>query len=342
MVGNEIELIPVSATPRYSGILSIPEAARRSARDDRLAVVVEGEDGVTEGLISVPDLREAAQADDHGLLRDLCDPALVTFSEHEARTALLARPHLGASIYEHKGIETIAEVAAPPIRTAIVMAGGRGSRLHPLTANTPKPLLEVGGRVLLFRILDHLRDHGVTRLYLSVQHMADQIREAVGDGSDWGMETKYLHESEPLDTGAGLAMLERVDEPFFVINGDILTNFNFTVFGKWHRLRRSMVTIGTYRYPAPLPYGVLHRDGARVVEIEEKPVHKYDINAGIYAFSPTVLDHVPHQRPLAMVHFLDAHARKSTRVMSFPIIEYWNDVGTHADFERAQTEVHSL
>ena len=180
------------------------------------------------------------------------------------------------------------------------------------------------------------------RAFLSIHYLGERVRDAVGDGSPWGMTVEYLEEDQPLDTGAGLVLLEDVEEPFVVINGDILTTLNLRAMTQWHQLEGNLATIATYRYAAPLPYGVVHGDDERVLEIEEKPVYRYDINAGIYAFSPEVLDLVEKRKPLAMVDFLNDQARKTERVRSFPVVEYWNDVGTHADFERAQTEALEL
>ncbi|MCA8941508.1 MAG: NTP transferase domain-containing protein [Planctomycetes bacterium] len=288
------------------------------------------------------DLRRSAHLGLAHAVGDLADDELLHDSIDSATTWLAAAPgHTGAIVADGASLTRV-ERTATPVRTAVVMAGGFGSRLRPLTDDTPKPLLEVGGRVLLYRILDHLQHHGFDRLFLSVHYLADRVRDAVGDGSDWGMTVDYLEEDEPLDTGAGLVLLEDVDEPFLIINGDILTTLNLTAFTRWHQLEQNLATIATYRFAAPLPYGVVHGDDARILEIEEKPVYRYDINAGVYAFSPEVLDLVEPRRPLAMVDFLNAQARVTERVRAFPIVEYWNDVGTHADFERAQTEVLEL
>ncbi len=321
--------------------LPLAEALQRLAHDASPLLPVAGSPLAS---VSTDTMRFAAQRGADGQVADYVDDELIAENEQAARAWMDADTSRSAVMIAgpNDAAATFLERATPQIDTAVVMAGGRGTRLKPLTDNTPKPLLEVGGRVLLYRILDHLRAHGVKRLFVSIHHLGDQVKEAIGDGAEWGMDTTFLEEDRPLDTGAGLVLLEDVADPFFVVNGDILTQLNLTSMGRWHQRNDNLATIATHRYAAPLPYGVVHRDLSRIVDIEEKPVYRYDINAGIYAFSPEVLSLVTKGEPLAMVDFLNTHARGGDRVHSFPIVEYWNDVGTHADFERAQSEVHEL
>lgn len=298
------------------------------------------------GALRAIDLRYAAQSDAPGTLSACCDDALVHPNPAAAQDWLRSHPEeAGAVALSGSGADgpVLVERSVRRIDTAIVMAGGRGTRLRPLTDKTPKPLLEVGGRPLIYRILDNMQAHGVRRVLVSVHHLVELVRYALRDGSPWQMTIEFLEEPTPLDTGAGLAMLRTIDRPFFITNGDILTTLDLSALGREHQLSGALATIATYQYPAALPYGVVHRDGARVRRIEEKPVHRYPVNAGIYAFAPQVLDHVEHGRPLAMVDFLNAQAQADPdAIRSFPLIEYWNDIGTHADYERAQADIATL
>ena len=331
--------LPIRSTPRGDVLpadLPLARAIERLAGDPRAVWPLSVHGGVL-GVDPV-ELRFAAQRGQTGTLADFTDPELTAPDEGTAR-AWLDEDATRSGVLAG---EMLVARDVPAVRQAIVMAGGIGSRLRPLTDSTPKPLLEVGGRVLLFRIFDRLEAHGVERVLVSINHLGDQVRAAVGDASSWGFEIEFLEEDEPLDTGAGLALHPGTDEPFFVLNGDILTTLDLGALGRWHRLQGRIATVATVRYAAPLPYGVVHHDGAKILDIEEKPVYRYDINAGVYVFSPHALERVTPRAPLAMVDFLNGLCRAGDLVGGFPIVEYWNDVGTHPDFERAQTDVEEL
>lgn len=229
-----------------------------------------------------------------------------------------------------------------PVTTAVVMAGGIGTRLRPLTEDTPKPLLEVGGISLLERIVQLLVAHGVQHVYVSVNYLREKIKAHVGDGSPWGVRVDYLEEDEPLDTGAALALMPRPSPAFFVINGDVLTNANLTAMARQHALSGAIATVATHLHPMPLPYGFVHHDGDVLRQIEEKPVLRYAINAGIYVIAPAALEHAVPGAPLAMVPFLNERIAAGQPVCRFPLVEYWNDVGLPQDYMRAQKEVRGL
>lgn len=267
----------------------------------------------------------------------------VVADEAAARELLAAEPARAAALYrDGAGAPHRVERQVSPPRSAVVMAGGFGTRLRPLTDDLPKPLLDVGGRPLLCRILDQLHDAGVREVWLSVHHLAEQIEQAVGDGSEFGVEVRYLREDRPLDTGAGLVLMERCAGPFVLINGDVLTNLDLRAMARHHVLSGNLATVATWLHAAPLAYGVVrHDDHDRISHIEEKPVYRYPINAGTYVFDPRVLEFVPAGEPLAMVDFLNQLAQHEP-VGRFPLVEYWNDVGSHADYARAQDEVHRL
>ncbi len=290
------------------------------------------------------DLRFAAQDDFASdlVVGDLARADFVYSSEALAEGALRADPRPPGALVNSKAGDFVISRETPVVDTAILMAGGLGQRLRPLTDNLPKPLLEVGGVPLLLRTIELIRGHGVTKVFVSVNYLADKVKQAIGDGSQWDVQVEYLEESEPLDTGAGLALLKETSGPFFVLNGDILTDLDLTAMARQHHLAENLATIATYLFPAPLPYGVMHRDGDRIVEIEEKPVFLYPINAGMYLFSARALDFVKHGKPLAMVGFLNQLATEGEKVGRFALIEYWNDVGSHEDFERAQKDVANL
>ncbi|MCC6671552.1 MAG: NTP transferase domain-containing protein [Planctomycetes bacterium] len=337
-------LAPLAPEAVLAADLPLAEAVAHAVRRPEPVLALRAERGFSAVLED--DLRVAWQDGVPATtpIAALARRGLLAATEAEARRSLDLEPSWPGVLVAG------AEAPAPrvllrgvaPIRTAIVMAGGRGQRLRPLTERTPKPMLAVGGRPMLARILELLARHGVQKVFVSVHYLGERIREYLGDGSGFGVDVEYLCEDRPLDTGAGLALVPRLDVPFLVVNGDVLTNANLAALARSHVLRGALATVATYLYPAALPYGVVHRDGERIVEIEEKPVLRYPVNAGIYAFAPQVLDLVPRGEPLPMVPFLNEQIRAGRRVCRFPLVEYWNDVGSPADFERAQGDVTSL
>ncbi|MEW6071306.1 MAG: sugar phosphate nucleotidyltransferase [Planctomycetota bacterium] len=285
-------------------------------------------------------LRAALQGDGPAaVLGDLARPELVASSRAEAEARLGGAPVPDAVLFAGPGAPRVLQVRVPPVRVAVVMAGGEGTRLRPLTDRTPKPLLDVGGRPLLARTLDLLAGAGVKKVFLSIRYLGGQIRDAVGDGGSWGLEVVYLEEDRPLDTGAGLALLPGADAPFFLMNGDLLTEIDLQALARHHVLRHALATVATFRYAAPLPYGVVHAAGEQIRAIEEKPVFRYPVNAGIYVFSPAVLARVERGRPLAMVDFLNELARGEAGLGCFPLVEPWNDIGSHNDLARAREKL---
>lgn len=295
------------------------------------------------GAVSELDVRRALQdrTEPGTSIADLADERLVVSSREAAVQRLTADRTLYALAVDGEGGPAVVERVLPDLKEAVVMAGGFGTRLRPLTDETPKPLLDVGGKPLLCRILEQLRGAGIERVAVSVHYLADRVKAVVRDGSPFGLEVRYLEEAEPLGTGAGLSLLGSAAGPFFLVNGDILTDVDLNALARHHRMAGNLATVATYRFSAPLPYGVVHHDGDRIRFIEEKPVYRYPVNAGLYAFSPEILDLVAHGRPLAMVDFLNELADRE-RIGRFPLVEYWNDVGSHADYERARREVEEL
>jgi dTDP-glucose pyrophosphorylase len=318
-------------------------AAVRSTRSPILAVELSGG---SVGAVSALAIRVALQSlrDPQSPVAELVEPRLVVSGFAAAEFRLFADRTLPAVLIQTDGAAPrVAARVVAPIRDAVVMAGGFGKRLRPLTDDLPKPLLAIGGEPLLCRLLHQLKDAGVERVAISVHYLADKVRDAVGDGSAFGLEVRYLEEDSPLGTGAGISLLGAVEGPFFLVNGDILTDLDLVAFGAHHQLHGLTATVATYLYTAPLPYGVVHHDAksGAIGVIEEKPVYRYPINAGIYAFSRDVLELVEPGAPLAMVDFLNDQAGR-VPVGRFPLVEYWNDVGSHEDFERAQQDIEAL
>jgi dTDP-glucose pyrophosphorylase/CBS domain-containing protein len=218
-----------------------------------------------------------------------------------------------------------------PVR-AVVMAGGFGNRLRPFTDDRPKPLLEVGGKAVLVHIVEQLRDAGIRRLGITTHYRGEQIREHVGDGSQFDVSVTYIHEEEPLGTAGSLSMLEEVDEPLLVVNGDILTDLDFRTFHDFHCEAEADLTLAVRRHEVAVPFGVVEADGTRVTGITEKPSLAFFVNAGIYLLEPRVLSFIPKGRRDDMVSLIKRLIAAGRIVAQFPIHESWTDVGQHKDF----------
>ena len=221
----------------------------------------------------------------------------------------------------------------------VLMVGGLGSRLYPLTEDCPKPMLEVGGKPILESIIQSFIDQGFRRFYLAVNYMADRISEYFGDGSAWGIEIKYLRENQKLGTAGALGLLpEKPEHPFFVMNGDILTKLSFENMLEFHSNHDAMATMAVRDYTYQIPFGVLTIEGERIVSIEEKPAHTEFVNAGIYVLSPESMEYVRSDEYLDMPTLFQKLIENGKPTSAFAIREYWLDIGRHDEFEKAQEE----
>jgi dTDP-glucose pyrophosphorylase len=222
---------------------------------------------------------------------------------------------------------------------AVIMAGGMGTRLRPLTDELPKPMLPVGDRPLLELIIDQLKQAGISRVNLTTHYKKEAIIEHFGDGDDFGVDIRYVEEDQPLGTAGALSLLSGpVDEPLLVINGDILTRVDFRAMHKFHQDHEADMTIAVRQYEIQIPYGVIENEGANVTGITEKPQVYHLINAGIYLLEPTVIQFIPKEQPYDMPELITRLIAEGRRVVSFPIPEFWLDIGQFADYQAAQVE----
>ena len=226
-----------------------------------------------------------------------------------------------------------------PLPVAVVMAGGRGQRLRPLTDKVPKPLLKVGTTSILERIIGALRDSGVAEIYLSVNYKASAFEERLGTGDELGVEITYLRETKKLGTAGSLAMLpEQPEGPVLVTNADILTRLDFSRLFQYHREHGAPATVAVVHHITRIPYGVMNADGGRLVRIEEKPEVSVLCNAGIYVLDPEVLRYVAPNEPLDMPDLISRLLEDGVDVQVFPILERWFDIGSPEDFQRVLIE----
>lgn len=223
--------------------------------------------------------------------------------------------------------------------TVVLLVGGEGRRLRPLTEDRPKPLLPVGGRPILETILQQFVSHGLRRFVLAVSHQGDQIRRHFADGSRFGAEIRYVEDRQGLGTAGPLSLLpSRIAEPLIVMNGDLLTNVDFRALLSFHGEEKRLATMCVREYDFQVPYGVAKMKDHTLLDIEEKPTLRYFVNAGIYVLEPKALRWLPKGR-CEMPDFLKRLRRRSPRAVGcFPIREYWLDIGQMDEYRRAQSD----
>jgi dTDP-glucose pyrophosphorylase len=226
--------------------------------------------------------------------------------------------------------------------SAVIMAGGLGTRLRPLTNDVPKPMLPVGDRPLLERTIERLRRAGVRQVSVTTHYLAEQITSHFGDGHEFGVEMHYVSEDRPLGTAGALRLLPPTPGPLLVINGDVLTTVSFTEMFAYHRAHHAEATVGVRRYEIPVPYGVLECEGPRVRALREKPRQQFLVNAGVYLLERSCLDVIPAGRRFDMTELIQRLLDTERPVVSFPILEYWLDIGQMIDYQRAQAEVQEV
>lgn len=328
--------------------------ARINDNGKGIALVVNADgrflDTVTDG-----DLRRAVLAgldlkQSVSLLRERRKSAPVTAPEHTPAAAQIEmmRRHGLRHLPLLDGDGRVARLSAwsdfledeslEPGLSAVVMAGGQGTRLRPLTETTPKPLLPVGDKPVLERTIGQLRDAGVRQVFVATHYKPEAFSGHFGNGQSFGVSIDYIEEDQPLGTAGALASLAP-SEPLLVINGDIVTELNYRALHAFHQESHAELTVGVREYEFKVPFGVIDTDGVVVRGIKEKPVQRFFVNAGVYLMQPEVCRLVPKGCRFDMTDLIDALLERGRHVVAFPIREYWIDIGQMDDYERAQTDV---
>lgn len=221
---------------------------------------------------------------------------------------------------------------------ALLMAGGAGTRLHPLTAETPKPMLPVGDKPLMEIIIRRLSQSGIRNVKISTHHEREKISNHFKDGRDFDVDVSYIDEDRPLGTAGSLGLIKDTSQTLLVMNGDILTDIDFRSMLAYHREHNADMTVAVRQYDIKVPYGVVTCEDHSVTGIQEKPIFNFFVNAGIYLIEPTVLSSLPKAgQKLEMTDFLNRLVKEKRRVVSFPVLEQWLDIGQPADYQTAQS-----
>jgi len=221
----------------------------------------------------------------------------------------------------------------------VLMVGGLGLRLRPLTETTPKPMLKVGGKPVLQITVERLVGQGFTNFTFCVNYLASRIEDHFGDGAGFGASIEYVREADPLGTAGALRLLPTLPTaPFVVMNGDILTTLNFRELLSFQAEHAAVATMAVRPYEMQVPFGVVTNDGPRVVSFAEKPIQSFFVNAGIYALDPAVLNALPESGACDMPTLFERVSGAGGTTVVFPIREYWLDVGRHDDIDQANRD----
>ncbi len=219
---------------------------------------------------------------------------------------------------------------------AVVLAGGKGSRLLPYTVAIPKPLVPIGEIPIIDIILTQLKRFGFTEVTISVGHLAAVVMAYLGTGDRYGLTLSYVHESFPLGTAGPLTLIDDLPEHFLLLNGDVLTDLDMSKFLEWHIAQGVDISISGYRKKVSIDLGVLKSVDSRLTDYVEKPEEWFDVSMGLYAMSRSVLEHIPRNTRFDFPDLIQAHLRIRRPVAVYPFDGLWLDIGRPADYEESQ------
>ena len=241
------------------------------------------------------------------------------------------------------GLETLHQVLQPKKRDnpVFIMAGGFGTRLRPLTDNCPKPMLRVGDKPMLEHLINQFRAFGFYDFYISTHYMPEIIHTHFGDGSEWGINITYIHESKPLGTGGALGLLPKnlPKLPLIMMNGDVLTKINFTELLNHHESNNLDATMCVREMEYNISYGVVESQNGLITNMVEKPTYRYNINTGIYVLSPEYVSSVQPNTQIDLPNLLGQRIDTDKKIGIYTTHEYWLDIGQMTDYQKAQEDI---
>lgn len=226
---------------------------------------------------------------------------------------------------------------------AVILAGGKGRRLAPYTTVFPKPLMPIGDMPILEIVIRQLKKHGFTKIVLAVGHLAGLIEAYFGNGSKWGVEITYSREDEPLGTAGPLSLINDLDENFLVMNGDLLTNIDYSALMRYHLENAALTTISMYIKDVPISLGVLELDDeGNITDYIEKPTLKYKVSMGIYIFNNRILNYIESGKYLDFPDLIKNLIKKGENIRGYMFEGYWMDIGRPEDYARVLEEFESM
>ena len=240
-------------------------------------------------------------------------------------------------------IKILDELLKPKVHTnkVVLMVGGLGTRLKPLTDTTPKPMLPVGGKPILQTIVEKFVSYGFVNIIMCVGYKSNIIQDYFEDGSKFGANIEYVLEDKRMGTAGALTLLndeQKPNEPFFVMNGDLLTNVNFENMLDFHIGHNAKATMCVREYDFQVPYGVVNIQNGKIASIEEKPTHSFFVSAGMYMLDSLCIDMIPKDEFYDMPTLFEEMIKNDDNTVSFPIREYWLDIGRIDEYEKANKE----
>jgi NDP-sugar pyrophosphorylase family protein len=240
------------------------------------------------------------------------------------------------------GLHVLRDLLGPEHRPnwAVIMAGGEGRRLWPITKYLPKPMLMVGGRPLVERIVSQLAACGFESVFVSTGYLSEHIETHLGDGAQLGCRIRYLKEDQPLGTGGSLKLLPSAPvAPVLVVNGDLVTEVNFAALMDYHVQQENALTLCVKDFSYQVPYGVVQLDGRNVTSLNEKPVHRHSVNAGIYVVNPEAIGLIPSGVEYHLTDLVTELLGRRRTVGALPITEFWTDIAHVEDYDRVLSRV---
>ena len=327
---------------------TVKEAAETIDSNSMLIAVVVSESNKLLGIVTDGDVRRAVLKGIslESTVIDImnCSPKTVSIKENAKNLVKLFKK----TGYRHFpvinesgqiiGIRLLDEIHHTVKRSnwVVLMAGGLGSRLGDLTKDCPKPSLKVGNKPLLEIILENFIEHGFVNFYISVNYKAHMIEDYFGNGTKWGANIQYLKEENKLGTAGSLSLIPQNPElPLIVMNGDLLTKVNFQSLIEFHNEHNSCGTMCVREFDIQVPYGVVEIDQHKISSINEKPIHSFFVNAGIYVLSPEALNLIPEKSYFDMPALFEGMIKNGHETTAFPIREYWIDIGQTSDLKQA-------
>ncbi len=226
---------------------------------------------------------------------------------------------------------------------AVLMAGGRGERLKPLTDNKPKPLLPVGTKPIIEHNIDRFNAYGIDDVWISVRYLAKQIQDYLGDGAEKSMRIKYIIENDPLGTVGALSLVsDFIHDSILVMNSDLLTNVDFENLFLFFQAENADLAVACVPYEVNVPYAVMETQENRLIGFKEKPTYTYYSNAGIYMMKRSILNEIPQNTLYNATDLMEKLINQGKNVIVYPLTSYWLDIGKHEDYQKAQRDVGIL
>ena len=312
-------------------------------RNKLLGTITDGD--IRRGLLKGLDLQESIES----IIRKCPTVAKISDTKDQIlKTALSKKIHQMPIINDSGvllGIQEIEELVKPKDKKNIVvlMVGGLGKRLMPLTKNTPKPMLKIHKKPILQSIVEKFAEYGYREFFMCVNYKSDIIQKFFGNGSDFGVNIEYIIEEKRMGTAGALSLLKKKPvEPFFVMNGDLLTNLNFDNMLSFHNECNAFASMCVREYKIEVPFGVVNARNENIISIEEKPTHRFFVNAGIYVLNPDSIDLVPRDKLYDMTSLFEKFISNNKKTISFPLKEYWLDIGRLADYKKAKSLIYNF